>query len=258
MSGENQEKFFAKVKTRVQGNEPFSRILILVGTVFLFFSMFLWLGSAIGEFNFLGYGYVFFGISMFLLHFGLVVNQGDSESRMFVIQSNVLNIVGVISLPFHFSSWIFLGPGLFMAFFAYFVLKIPEARETQYLWGNVLIGLGAYVITLNIIYSQYVATATQVTGFALIGLTLYRQDYADKLKKYAEFDYYSFCVLSAWGLILLFSPLVWFPLLHSVYNGVSWFVEGILLSYSVTKFYRGYWLVKNPEWVVDNSWKGAA
>lgn len=252
---ERAKKAYDNVSSHTHGNEPFSRILIFVGTVFLIVAVLFWVGSSFKLFDLLGYGYVLFGISMFFLHFGMIVNQGDTESKMFIMQSNALNIVGILSLPFHFSSWLFLVPGLFMAFFAYFVLKIPEARETQYLWGNILIGLGAYVTTLNGTYFQYVATATQVTGFALIGLTLYRQDYSNETRKYGKFDYYSFRILSIWGLVLLLSPLIWFPFLHSVYNGFSWLVEGMLLAYSVTKLYKGYWLVKNPEWVTNRRWE---
>lgn len=236
---------------KIEGNEPFSRALIIFGTIFLFVSVILWIGSLRDYLHFIGYAYVFFAISMSLLHFGMVVYQGDSESKIFIWQSNALSAIGVVSIPFGLSSWIFLGPGLFMALFAYFILKIPEARNTQYVWGNALIALSAYITTLNIQYFHYISTATQLVGFSLIGMTLYRLGYTNESKVRTRFDYFSFRILSSWGLILALSIFVWLLFLHDTYNGVSWFLEGIILLYSVSKMYDGIWIIWNPAWILE-------
>lgn len=247
----NRSEVVSEFAQKLEGNEPFSRVLILFGTTFLFFSVILWIGSQRDYLHFMGYAYLFFAISMSLLHFGMVVYQGDSESKIFIWQSNALSAIGVVSIPFGLSSWIFLGPGLFMALFAYFVLKIPEARNTQYIWGNALIALSAYITTLNIPYSHYFSTVTQLIGFSLIGMTLYRLGYTKKDRERSRFDYVSFRILSSWGLILSLSIFVWLLILHNSYNGVSWFFEGIILLYAVSKMYEGIWLIKKPSWVSD-------
>lgn len=184
----------------------------------------------------------------------MVVNSGDTETKVFLIQSNLLSAIGVFSLPFHFNSWIFLIPGLFMAFFSYFVLKLPSARDTQYIWGNALIGLGAYITTFDNEFARYIATGTQIAGFALIGLTIYKGDKESDEFKFSRFDSVSFRLLSIWGLILLLSPLIWIPVLHEVYNGGTWLIEGLGLSYTVTKLYKGFWIFNQPNWFKEKIW----
>ena len=153
---------------------------------------------------------------------------------------------GVISIPFGYSPWIFLIPGLFTAFFAYFIVKIPEARNTLYIWGNALIDLGAYLSTLSMPTSHYISTGTQIVGFAFIGMTVYRIGQTEDRKIRTKFDYYSFIILSSWAFFLILSIVPWLLFIHDAYYGIIWFLEGMLLLYSVTKFYNGLWLIKNP------------
>ena len=239
---------FTQAIKKASGNEPFSRALIVFGTIFLFVSIIVWIGTLLNYLHFLGFAYIFFLISILLLHFGLVVYQGDTEAKMFIWEANILSMIGVISIPFGFSSWIFLIPGLFMAFFAYFILKIPEARNTQYIWGNVLLGLSAYLSTLSIPISHYISTGTQIVGFAFIGMTVYRVDATEEHKVRTKFDYYSFIMLSSWTYILILSIFPWLLIIHKAYYGITWFLEGMLLLYSVTKVYSGLWLIKKPMW----------
>jgi hypothetical protein len=244
---------FTQAIKKASGNEPFSRALIVFGTIFLVASVVIWIGTLLNYLSFLGFAYIFFAISMLMLHFGLVVYQGDTESKMFIWQSNALSMIGVISIPFGFSSWIFLIPGLFMAFFAYFILKIPEARNTQYIWGNVLIGLGAYLSNFSTPISHFISTGTQIVGFAFIGMTVYRVRQTEEYKVRTKFDYYSFIILSGWAFFLILSIFPWFLFFHKAYYGISWLLEGLALLYSVTQIYSGLWLIKTPKWIINFS-----
>ena len=94
---------FTQATKKASGNEPFSRALIVFGTIFLVVSIIVWIGTLLNYLHFLGFAYIFFAISMLLLHLGFVVYQGDTEAKMFIWESNILSMIGVISIPFDFS-----------------------------------------------------------------------------------------------------------------------------------------------------------
>ena len=226
-----------------------SRVLILLGTCILAVSIPTWIILTFINRSLLWSVQILFSIALILLNFGIVVNQGFSESKLFVFEANLLDLIGVISIPFHLSTWIFLIPGIAMGALAYFALDIPAAKNSQFGWGTALIAFGSLMTFLHINYHNDLSVAFQMLGLTLLGFTLSKQNYFDRTRIFSKFDATAFRILSVIGLVLFFAGILWFLVVHNAFNGIVWLIEGLTLIISVTKLYRGMWILDTPKWL---------
>lgn len=49
------------------------------------------------------------------------------------------------------------------------------------------------------------------------------------------------------GLVLLSAEVVRFLVESNAFNGTVWFIEGLTLIISVTKLYKGVWILDTPK-----------
>lgn len=217
-----------------------SRGFLTIGTILMFFAMIIWFLS-----EFLGFYY--FLQSEILIPTAIVIIQASmtldpsSSGKVYLFHANLLNAIGIISLPFHLNSSLFLIAGLLMAFFAYFVKGMPEARNTQFTWSNVLIAVGSYLVYSG---NMWLGTPLQVVGIALTSFMLQNAKPVEVSEH--SFDRVSFILTSLWVWGLSLSSFVWF--IDSVYySGFSFLLEGLFMLVMVGKINHGFWPISSPK-----------
>lgn len=216
-----------------------SKALNYVGSILMGFALVFWLISEMSGIKLYLQADVLFPTSIAIIQFPFLLDP-ESSSKFYLAHSNLLSMLGIISLPFHLESSLFLIAGLGMGFVAFFIKSIPEARNTEFVWSNILIGVGAYfVISGNLA----IGTAIQLIGLALASYTL--QKTREQNIEGELFDKVSFRLLSVWGWGLMLSIVYW-VLISNYYSGFSFLVQGVLLTFAVGKMYHGFWPVYHP------------
>lgn len=211
-----------------------SRGLNAVGTILLISALFFWFSSSVTGMHFYLQAELLLPASIAIIQFPFIL-EPRSSSKLYLAHSNLLSTIGIISLPFHVDSSLFLIAGLAMAFFAFFVKGLKEAKNTEFIWSNILIALGSYyVITGNFI----IGTPIQIVGLALTSYTLTRTRQFHFLNE--TFDNTSFILLSLWAWGLSLSIIYWL-VITDYYSGFSFLVQGILLMVAVSRLYHGIW-----------------
>ena len=221
------------------GRRALARVLLVVGSILFGVSVPIWLASQFVATNLALPAQVVFAASIVILHIPLLTLPGDS-GKFYVVYTNLLNGIGAASLALSLNTWVFLVPGLIMAFLGYFFFKIPYARGTQYLWGNLLVLIGAGLVVTG---NTLLGSAVQAGGLILSGLTV-----ALAFRSYpttSAFDAGAFVALSVTGWVLMLGILFWVFVRSDYYIGFSWLIEGIIVGFAVSKIHGGFW----PVWI---------
>ncbi len=217
-----------------------SKGLNVVGTVLLISGIVFWVATNIFGKNYLIQSELIIPASIAIIQLPFFI-EPNSASKLYIAHSNLLSTIGIISLPFHVNSSLFLVAGLLMSFFAFFIKDVKEARNTEFIWSNILIALGSYFVFTG---SLVIGTPIQVVGIALTTLTLSKTKEIHWTK--SSFDYTSYILISLWAWGLTFSIIYWL-LITKYYSGFSFLVQGILLMVAVGKIYKGVWPIYSKE-----------
>jgi hypothetical protein len=222
------------------GRRGLARFLLVVGSILFAISVTLGIATQFVAANLMIPAYAIFGAALAIIHVPMLTFPDDS-GKFYIVYTNLLNSLGAASLFLGLSTWVFLLPGLVMAFLAYFVLRVPYARGTEFLWGSALVMIGAaFVLSGNL----YAGSAIQAAGLLLSGLTIgvgFSDYNTDRV-----FDRATFRVVSVVAWVLSLGILYWVLIPGNYYIGFSWLVEGVLLGYSVSRLYGGFWPVWMP------------
>jgi hypothetical protein len=219
-----------------------SRAILVVGSVAFVVSIITWFTSQFTEASLRLPSQVVFFVSLGLLHIPLASLPSDS-GKFYVAYTNFLNVLGVVSVTLSLGTWVFLVTGLVMALLAFFIFRIPEARNTQFLWGNILILLGAALVLQG---QLILGSGIQAAGLFIAGITAFTG--AEPVAARSMFNDVSFFAMSAWGWILGIGALPWILVFSNYYVGLTWLTEGVIVIFGVSKMFEGFWPVSIPDW----------
>lgn len=225
--------------TQTKAIVAISRGLNILATILMFTAIVFWFVARLYGIKLSLQSEVLLPTAIAILQLPLIIDP-NSSSRVYLGHSNLLSTIGIISLPFHLDSSLFLIPGLGMSLFAYFIRSIKEAKNTEFVWSNILIAIGSYFVFSG---NWAIGTGIQLLGIALTTMTLMKAMGGNP--QINRFDRFSYLLLSIWSWGLSISIIYWLCL-SDYYSGFSFLSQGVLLMIGTTKIYGRLWPISAP------------